>query len=298
MKYYLGIDGGGTKTVAAVSDKNGNIILKKAGKTINFYSVGMKIARKNLAEIINDIKNSLDESEFFAVFIGCSALDKEADNELIQSLCRDIINAKRIKMHSDAYIALKSVGDAVCPCAAICGTGSMAIAEDINGQIHVKGGWGHIIGDEGSGYCIAVEALRACCVLCDEGKDTALLRSANEYFGVDDFRNAIDIIYSPETKKDVLAGFAENVGRLAQSGDEAAESIIIAEAHKFSRTVLLLLDEVESCSALGLYGGLFQHNEIFKESFVKIINTQYPDLKIQTLTTPPEESAAQLARKL
>ena len=55
MKYFLGIDGGGTKTTAAVSDENGNIVLKSVGKTINFYSVGMKKARSNLSDIIRSV---------------------------------------------------------------------------------------------------------------------------------------------------------------------------------------------------------------------------------------------------
>ena len=53
MKYYLGIDGGGTKTTAAVSDENSNIITKATGKTINFYSVGMEASRRNLKEAID-----------------------------------------------------------------------------------------------------------------------------------------------------------------------------------------------------------------------------------------------------
>ena len=55
MKYYLGIDGGGTRTTAAVSDESGNIIAKAVGKTINFYAVGMEASRKNLAEIIGKL---------------------------------------------------------------------------------------------------------------------------------------------------------------------------------------------------------------------------------------------------
>ena len=55
MKYYLGIDGGGTKTVAAVSDENGNILLMQEGKSINFYSVGMESARFNLETVLVEI---------------------------------------------------------------------------------------------------------------------------------------------------------------------------------------------------------------------------------------------------
>ena len=238
MKYYLGIDGGGTKTTAAVSDEKGNILLKKVGKTINFYSVGMDKARENLLSVIEDIYKETGEICFESVFVGCSALDSEADTETLRSLCGEI-KAKKIKMDSDLYVALKSVENAHCPCVAICGTGSMAIGEDEDGNIRFKGGWGHIIGDEGSGYAIAVNTLKCCSIFSDSGEASPLLESAKEYFGVSDFRQAIDKIYSSDTTKDVLAGFAANVQKIAESGDVFAQSIIVNEAHNFARTVLL-----------------------------------------------------------
>lgn len=297
MEYYLGIDGGGTKTTAAVSDEKGNILLKKVGKTINFYSVGMEKARENLLSVIEDIYSEIGEITFESVFVGCSALDSEADTETLTSLCGEV-KAKKIKMDSDLYVALKSVENAVCPCVAICGTGSMVIGEDKNGNVKFKGGWGHIIGDEGSGYAIAVNALKCCAIFCDSGEKSPLLESAEEYFGVADFRQVIDKIYSPETTKDVLAGFASGVQKTAEAGDVFAQSIIVNEAHNFSRTVFNLLGEIEECSVLALYGGVFQHNELFREAFKEDITEIYPDLEIRLLDIPPEEGALKIAREL
>lgn len=296
MKYYLGIDGGGTRTTAAVSDENGKLILKKEGKTINFYSVGMATAKNNLDSLIGEICNELDCNSFEGVFIGCSALDAKADDATLKALCGNI-NAKEIEMNSDLYIALKSMGDAECPCVAICGTGSMATGIDKYGNTVVSGGWGHIIGDEGSGYAIAVNALKSCCEMCDKGESSPMLKAAESYFGVSDFRKAIDIIYSAETTKDKLAGFAADVGKLAQT-DNTAKDIVISEAKAFAKTVLILLDKVGCCSALGLYGGIFVHNTLFTEIFTNDIKAVYSDLDIKTLTVPPEESALELARKL
>lgn len=298
MKYYLGIDGGGTKTVAAVADEEGRILFKKTGKTINFYSVGMEASRKNLASLMDDICKQSGICEFSAAFIGCSALDNEADEELINTLCSGVINAEKIAMNSDLYIALRSLGDVKCPCAAVCGTGSMAVGEDENGIIHTKGGWGHIVGDEGSGYSIAIEAFKVCCNHCDAGIDSPILRKGTEFWAVDDFRKAIDKIYSPEATKDVLATFAEDISALSYDGDETATEIIINEAVKFAKTVLFLLDEIKNCSVLGLYGGVFVHNSIFTSTFTDEIKSGYPHIEIQPITTPPEESAIKEARKM
>lgn len=296
MKYYLGIDGGGTRTTAAVADENGNILLKKSGKTINFYSVGMDAARCNLENLVSSITEHLGIVCFDAVFIGCSALDNEADAKTLEALCGGI-KAKKIAMNSDLYIALKSVDAKICPCVAICGTGSMAAGEDENGNVVISGGWGHIIGDEGSGYAIAVSALKKCCELCDQGISSPLLEKANEYFKVNDFRKSIDIIYSPETTKDVIAGFAADVGSICDI-DNNAHEIIITEAHSFAKTILILLRKVNKCSTLGLYGGLFEHNQLFKDTLIADILAEFPYVQPQLLNTPPEESALKLARNL
>lgn len=292
--YYLGIDGGGTNTVAVVTDKKGDLITTKVGSTINFYSVGYENARKNLSELINEITAETKISSFSGVFIGCSALDCEADEEMITMLCNGIINADKIRMHSDVYIALKSVKGAKCPCVAICGTGSIATGEDENGKTYVTGGWGHILGDEGSAYSIAVKALKICCQMCDKGEKTPLLDSANKFFGTDDFRKTIDIIYSPDMTKDKLARFASAI----DESDETANGIIKNEAHKFAVTVATLLEKVRSCDILGLYGGVFQHNSLFREEFTESIRNDFPEIKIQLIETPPAETAAELARGL
>ena len=297
MKYYLGIDGGGTRTTAAVSDENGNIRFKAVGKSINFYSVGMEKARENLKNVINDIYKNIGEIEFESAFIGCSALDNEASNETITALCDGVIRAKKIGMNSDVYVALASSGEDKCRIVAICGTGSIVTGIDENCNIKTKGGWGHIFGDEGSAYSIAVNALKAAAMLYDEGKITPLVKKAEEFFGVEDLRAAIDKIYSPETTKDILAGFSTKVGEIAEE-DFVAKTVIVNEAHFFSKTVLALLNEMKNCTLLSLYGGVFQNNELIRKSFIDDIKEFHSDLKIEMLTLPPEEGALKIAREM
>ena len=295
MKYYLGIDGGGTRTTAAVSDEKGNVLFKAVGKSINFYSVGMEKARENLNGVISDIYKNIGEVEFENAFIGCSALDDEASEENISALCNGIINTKKIGMNSDVYVALASSGEDKCRVVAICGTGSIVTGIDENGCVKTKGGWGHIFGDEGSGYSIAVNALKAAAMLYDEGKKTALVKKAEDFFSVEDFRQAIDKIYSPETTKDVLASFSVEVGKIAEN-DIVAKTVIVNEAHFFSKTVLALLNEIKNCTLLSLYGGVFQNNRLFRNSFIDDIKEFHPDLKIEMLNLPPEEGALKIAR--
>lgn len=292
MKYYLGIDGGGTKTTAVVSDENGKILCKATGKTINFYGAGLEKSRENLREIMNEISKEMGEIKFSSAFIGCSALDCEADEKTVDALCGGIINAEKIGMNSDLYVALKS---AKRNCVAVCGTGSMAVGEKNDGEVIVKGGWGHIMGDEGSAYSISINALKLCSVMCDKGENTELLKSACEYFGVSDFRKVIDIIYSENTGKDYIASFAKTVGALADKGSKDAVNIIKNEAVKFSETVIVLINDLGTCDMLSLYGGVFRNNALFTDEFTSKIKEKHPETEVSFLTIPPEEGALKAA---
>ncbi len=299
MNYYLGIDGGGTRTTASVCDDKGNLICKAVGKTINFYSVGMDTARKNLSEILNDIYKRIGAAAFKSTFIGCSALDNRADEDTVNALCGDVINTENIAMDSDTYVALFSGDCSVSRAVVICGTGSMVTGIDENNRIYTKGGWGHIIGDEGSAYSIALNGIKEAVTLFDENKlNSPLVKSAQGFFQADDLRKIIDFIYNENTTKDIIADFAKYVSLEAQKGDTASLGIIKNECYKLLRTVYSLLEEMKSCEILYLYGGVFQNNSLFREYFVKALNEKYPALKAELLTLPPDEGALRLAMKI
>lgn len=296
MKYYLGIDGGGTRTTASVCDENGALMCKVTGKTINFYSVGIENARKNLSEIISDIYKNIGEVTFENAFIGCSALDDRADRDTVNSLCDGVIKSKSIVMDSDTYVALFSGETALPRAVVICGTGSMVTGLDE--KIYTKGGWGHIIGDGGSAYSIAVNGLSEAVNLFDENKlNEPLVKSAQEFFKKDNLREIIDFVYNESTTKDVIADFAKCVSVEAENGDKTSLDIIKGECNKLLRTVCSLINEMNSCEILYLYGGVFQNNALFKEYFINAFNEKYPSIKAELLTLPPDEGALKLARE-
>ena len=296
MKYYLGIDGGGTRTTASVCDENGALMCKVTGKTINFYSVGIENARKNLSEIISDIYKNIGEVTFENAFIGCSALDDRADRDTVNSLCDGVIKSNNIVMDSDTYVALFSGETSLPRAVVICGTGSMVTGLDE--KIYTKGGWGHIIGDGGSAYSIAVNGLSEAVNLFDENKQNEpLVKSAQEFFKKDNLREIIDFVYNESTTKDVIADFAKCVSVEAENGDKISLDIIKSECNKLLRTVYSLINEMNSCEILYLYGGVFQNNALFKEYFIKAFNEKYPSIKAELLTLPPDEGALKLARE-
>ena len=81
MAYFLGIDGGGTKTTAIICDEKYNKISSFTGESINFNSVGMDVARKNLKYVIDGVLADKNIT-LNAVFIGMSAISNRADKNL------------------------------------------------------------------------------------------------------------------------------------------------------------------------------------------------------------------------
>ncbi len=295
MKHYLGIDGGGTKSTAAVADENGKIIGRVIGKSINFYAVGMEKCRENLREILAEIEEKYNIYQYTAAFIGCSALDGKAGKKTVADLCYGIVNADLIGMNSDAFVALKASNG---NCVAICGTGSMAIGEKTTGETVVKGGWGHILGDEGSAYSIALAALKKCCVDFDKGERNPLVSAAEKYFNTENLRGIIDTVYSESMQKSFIAGFSTIAASLASQGDGSAKEIIKNEACLFSETVISLINELDCEPYLSVCGGVFEKNEWFKNVFCEEMRKAFPKITIDMLSITPEEGALKAAMEL
>ncbi len=272
--YFLGIDGGGTKTTCLVCDERMNEIFRTVGSSINFYSEGLIAARKNMSEMLDLIKESTGISRFDGVCIGSSALFGRADEKTISDFCDGVFDCENIVMDSDLFIALKATGRRN-TAVVIAGTGSMAAGFDSKGEIITRGGYGYILGDEGSGYRIALDGIRAAVRSLDNtGEYTVLGEKLLEFAGVGCKEELVESFYSPEKDRKTLAGFSVCVSDAAENGDETALGILCYQARLLSETVLSLIKEMPSVPFAGLYGGVFQHCDIFKRYFTELIKAE------------------------
>lgn len=288
---YLGIDGGGTKTTVAAGDENKNILLKETGATVNFYSVGMEKARENFKEIIDRISEKLGVCEFENVFIGSSALECEANEKIIRDFTDGILNARKIGMNSDLYVALKSAESDGAKIVVISGTGSMAIGEDENGNISKRGGWGHILGDEGSAYSIAVSLLKKAVCEYDNGSCENLISEICVKLGIENFSHLTDFIYGKDTTKEKIASLSLLVDEKAQNGDLICSEILKNECKALYNTVKPLVCSLGKNTPVFLYGGVFQNSVMFKNEFAELLKNDFPDIDVSLLDTPPENGA-------
>lgn len=296
MKYYLGIDGGGSKTTAVICDENLNLVSRFAGKSINFNSVGMEEARKNLKATVDGALEGKG-IKLSAAFIGMSAIAERADDSFTKKLCEGIIDCEKITMDSDVYIGLEAMRCDGAAAMVISGTGSMAVGRLPDGEILHTGGWGYILGDEGSGYAIAIDALRAAiCGYEGSAEKTLLTDAVKEYYQVEDMMELIDIFYDPPMPRSEIAKLAPVIFRCAQN-DAVANGIIGKHAKLLADTVSALLRKMPSGTPLGLWGGIFENYENFRSSFISIVNESFPETKVNMLEYAPEYGAVFAAIK-
>ena len=286
-RYFLGVDGGGSKTTAVVFDEAGNFICKALGESINYYSVGLDNARLAMKNIIDE----LSVKEFECAVIGMSALNERATAEETEKFCSDIITAKKIIMDSDLFVALEAL-DANGECAAIIsGTGSMVVHRDNSGKMSHAGGWGYILGDEGSGYSIGLSGIKAAIRSSENSAPkTALLESCLEYFSINDIYELIDLYYEKTVSRKTTAAFARKVAECAESGDSVAENIIKNEAKELTKTALGLFKDKNKTLPIGLWGGVFQNNKIFRAEFTDIFSANGLD-NVKLISFTPEVGA-------
>jgi len=221
-----------------------------------------------------------------------SALDGPADDKTHALFSGGAISAGRLDLQSDAYIALMGFTRGMPGMIVICGTGSMLLLLDEKGNQHISGGWGYLLGDAGSGYTLAREALL--CII-DEyeglGKKTVLTQCALEYFAVESPRQIIDKVYAPGFTPDQLAGFARHVLREAENGDSVAASVLNHAMPKLAAQAAQLLQKSPNVNQVGLYGGIFAHSQAARDCFTATLKQLAAHAQICSPDYPPELGA-------
>ena len=262
--YFLGIDGGGTKTTALCVAHTGAVVAKISGESINFCSEGMERARENLRLIVRRLSETAGVSNYRSVFIGSSALSKRADTETLERFAGGIIKTQTLIMDSDLAAALATMqGERECA-AVISGTGSMAVLKTASGALKTAGGWGYILGDEGSAYAIALDGIRAGIRGFEgSGERTLLTDELLSFFGASDIYDLVGMFYDPPMERKRIAGFARRVCACSRA-DIVAKEIIFSQAELLSRTVLALLRGRSTDIKIGVWGGVLLNCEAFR----------------------------------
>src|SRR3989441_10682749 len=184
--HVLGIDAGGTKTVCLLADERGMIVSEGRGPGANLLAAGELGVEKVLHEVMETAIGDRAITPA-AICLGIAGVDREDEARTVRAIMRRIGYKSRVVVVNDALIALAAgAGDAP-GIVVIAGTGSIVYGRNGRDEAARAGGWGHIVGDEGSGYWIGREALAAVMRATDgRGPATRLTEDVLAHFNITD----------------------------------------------------------------------------------------------------------------
>jgi len=304
MKYLIGIDGGGTKTDCAIADLLGKIIHQSAGRPSNFLVIGVKEAVANLFALIEENLFALegDFSDVKQIVIGVAGAGREEDAMILEKGFKDYadqegIHFKGVKVLSDAHIALEGAFPSSAGCILIAGTGSILFGKDESGNIHRVGGFGRLIGDEGSGYSIGRKALNAVSKAFDgRGEETLISELLDAKMNSDASKNIINKVY--KEKLDV-ASIAKIVIEAAEEGDLIAEDILDEEVDELILHIRSLINKIHTDKLnVAFSGSLIDNNNFYSDLLKRKIKSTLQNVRVIQPAFPPVSGAILFAKRL
>src|SRR5579871_1795229 len=162
MRYVIGVDGGQTSTTAVIADETGCLLGIGHGGPANHIHEpgGVERVQRSLTDAI---RGAITMADLQNARIAAACLGMTGGSEQMANICAPVVPAERLVFSHDTRIALYSVTFGRPGVVIIAGTGAAAYGVNHLGEQAKSGGWGYLLGDEGSGYWIAVRALNACC---------------------------------------------------------------------------------------------------------------------------------------
>ncbi|TXT49908.1 MAG: BadF/BadG/BcrA/BcrD type ATPase, partial [Spirochaetes bacterium] len=267
MKWIFGIDGGGTSARLSAESLDGIETAKLETLSMNPRSVGWEGTRLSLRLLFRALKEeeSFPLDSCAAGFAGVAGIGRTGDREKFLAILREETGLTcPLEADTDALPALVGALGSREGILLIAGTGSIALGSRISNPVLVRsGGWGHILGDEGSAYDVGRRGIAAALRYRDKrGQQTLLLDFMLAHFGISDPFLMIPEVYE-NFDKAKIAGFASQVGRARDAGDKVAEGIFESVAQELADLVVSVAEEIgetEGERRISMTGGLVSND--------------------------------------
>jgi glucosamine kinase len=297
-RFLMGVDGGATKTLAAVLDMQERCVYLGHGASSNPDAVGSHLATDSLMKATDEAiaRAGIERDRLDAAVFAIAGTDTDAVAGHVRALrpsswvvVNDVVGA-----WATATGARPGVG-------VISGTGSNAFGVGADGRAWRAGGWGHVLGDEGSGYWLAVQSIKA--ALCDRersGPETALSTAATDFFEVSSVEALAALVYSKPLAKGEIAAFAIETARVAQAGDEVARGLYERAAGELGKQVDAVIAQTGLTGSfpVGLIGSAFKAGGLFVEPLAAAVHKCAPGASVAVVEMAPVGGCLLLATRL
>ena len=300
MPYYLGIDGGGTKTTCAAGDETRALAAATAGPS-NVVRVGEAQARESLHQAVRKAcaASGITPGQVVRTCVGGSGAARPELAAIVRGILAEILPGP-VDVVGDMEIALQAAFDDDSGVIVIAGTGSIAYGRDRTGKNVRAGGWGFEIGDEGSAHWIGRAAVSAVLRASDRDGDIAsssLPKALCKAWGVSslsDLARAGNSVPPPD--------FAVLFRAVAASEDELAREVLNRAGRELADVADVVIrrlfhEDNEAPVPVAMIGGVFRHAAPVREAFYNELQTLAPRARVMSQVVEPVEGALRMARK-
>lgn len=224
VRCVAGIDAGATKTVGILADERGRVLAQARGGGANLHVQGEVQVEAVLRGVLGELAEVGTPA---ALCLGMAGVDRPPDEEAVRHILARIGFAGAIRVANDALIALVAGSSGRTGIVVLSGTGSISYGVDPSGRIARAGGFGSLLGDEGSGYWLGNQALRAVVRAADgRGPATALTGMVFEALAVKSVDELVPLVYEHHLPRSAVAALAGRVERARAQGDSVAFDIL------------------------------------------------------------------------
>ena len=298
MSYVIGIDAGGTKTVCLLADAAGSVVSTARAGGANLQAVGELQVEKVLHDVMEQALGDRDVVPS-VICLGIAGVDRPDDQAVVRSIMKRIGFKARVVIVNDALVALEAGAPGEPGIVIISGTGSIAYGRNAAGEAARAGGWGYVLGDEGSGYWIGRAALRAVLRAADHrGPRTLLTEMLLEHFQVAQPQALLHAVYHTHLAPAAIGALATSVQRAFRAGDAAAVGILRGAADELEGGALSVarrLDLLPHPFVFVLSGGIFRAVPWLEQELSRRLPLAAPLSVTRLLEREPAEGAVRLA---
>ena len=296
----LGVDGGGSKTRAVVADGLGEILGEGLAGPSNPLRVGVSEAAAAIRDAADRAcaEAGVRRVEIVVAEVGLAGVRRDDIRERMRAAVAEL-GAKTVEVVTDADIALYGATEGKPGLVIIAGTGSVCCGVNARGRRACAGGWGPVVGDEGSGSWIARRALQAVAHASDgRGRKTSLSEAACEYFNVARAEDLSTAVYAPNVTNSRIAGYAGRVVEAAKRRDAVAREIVEAAGRELASAAAAVIRKLRmerERFRVAYVGGVFAAGALILGPLEEEVARVAPRAYIAPPLLAPAEAAARMA---
>jgi len=293
----LGIDGGGTKTESVIIDDSGTVLGTGLGKGCNTSFTPVSAACR---AVKRSVVSALKSASLSPADIDCVGVCVCGRSSVFEDTLKDLgIAAERFGFGEPTVSFERAGVSERRGVVIVAGTGSFSAAIDGEKEFFT-GGWGAILGDEGSAFDIGVRGVKTALASSD-GRipESALLAAAYDYFKVRQ-GGLVYKLCGTTVKRALIAGFAVRVAKAAEQGDQAAAGIIEGAGEDLGELGAFAARHVFSSDdsfPFVLAGGVFNIGEPIISPIRSVLSPQFPKASFAVQKMGPGEAVARLAQR-